>query len=208
MERWPWRVSLSEVERAALEPVSHTFVGPIEAYRAAADASPIHEWTRFDPPATVPPPGGRGRTGPAAPEQHGGCDQRLGKLMLDPQSIGRVLLNLINNALYSINEKRKRSDEEYEPTLMVTTKKIPPSAEGWPTLEIRISDNGMGVADPILSKIFQPFFTTKGPGQGTGLGLSLAYDIVNKEHVGQIDVDTHEGEYAEFIIRLPIRGNL
>ncbi len=86
MERWPWRVSLSEVERvdergvwlkrgrAALEPVSDTFAGPIEAYRAAADASPIHEWTRFDPPATVPPPGGRGRTGPAAPEQPDGGD--------------------------------------------------------------------------------------------------------------------------------------
>lgn len=135
-------------------------------------------------------------------------DTRLGKIMLEPQSIGRVLLNLINNALYSLNEKRKKSDEDYEPSLTVSTRKIPPGAEGWPTLEIKISDNGMGVSGPILGKIFQPFFTTKGPGMGTGLGLSLAYDIVNKEHGGQIDVDTHEGEYAEFIIRIPLKENL
>jgi signal transduction histidine kinase len=135
-------------------------------------------------------------------------DTRLTKLILDPQSIGRVLLNLINNALYSLNEKRKKSGEDYEPILTVSTRRIPPGSEGWPTLEIKISDNGIGVAGPILGKIFQPFFTTKGPGQGTGLGLSLAYDIVNKEHGGQIDVDTHEGEYAEFIIRIPLKENL
>jgi len=135
-------------------------------------------------------------------------DSRLGKIMLDPQSIGRVLLNLINNAFYSVNEKRKKSDAEYEPEITVRTRKIPASAEGWPTLEIKVIDNGMGVAEPILGKIFQPFFTTKGPGQGTGLGLSLSYDIVNKEHGGQIDVDTHEGEYAEFIIRIPLKENL
>ncbi|MBS1598648.1 MAG: hypothetical protein JST75_10530 [Bacteroidetes bacterium] len=135
-------------------------------------------------------------------------DTRLGKLMLDPKSISRALLNLINNALYSVNEKRKKSGEDYEPSVTVSTRKIPPGAEGWPTLEIKVIDNGMGVPAPILGKIFQPFFTTKGPDQGTGLGLSLAYDIVNKEHGGQIDVDTHEREYAEFIIRIPLKENL
>ena len=141
-------------------------------------------------------------------------DPRIGKILVEPQSIGRVFLNLINNAFYSVNEKRKSSfaknteeGEEYEPTVIVSTKKMAPTAEGWSAVEIRIKDNGMGVPRAILSKIFQPFFTTKAPGQGTGLGLSLAYDIINKEHVGQMDVDTHEGEYAEFIIRLPIRGN-
>jgi two-component system NtrC family sensor kinase len=135
-------------------------------------------------------------------------DPRIGKILVEPQSIGRVLHNLINNAFYSVNEKKKKFGEEYEPSVAVSTRKIPPGAEGWAVAEIKVGDNGMGVAGTILSKIFQPFFTTKGPGRGTGLGLSLSYDIINKEHGGQIDVDTHEGEYAEFIIRIPLRENL
>jgi len=162
-------------------------------------------------------------------------DPHVGKIMVEPQNIGRVLLNLINNAFYSVNEKKKSSfakavvdkstlveasedlpdaalaksgDIEYEPTIIVSTKKIASTAEGWAAVEIRVKDNGMGIPKSILTKIFQPFFTTKPPGQGTGLGLSLAYDIINKEHVGQMDVNTREGEYAEFIIRLPIKENL
>ena len=120
-----------------------------------------------------------------------------------PQDIGRVILNLVTNAFYVVVEKKKSRTEfnpvdNYDPTVIVSTKKINHS------IEIKVTDNGNGISSEILSKIFQPFFTTKPTGQGTGLGLSLSYDIV-KAHGGELMVKTKEGEGTEFIINLPIR---
>jgi signal transduction histidine kinase len=112
-----------------------------------------------------------------------------------PQEIGRVLLNLINNAYYTVHEKKKVKQNGYEPTVTVTTVKD----DG--KVKIKVRDNGNGIPQKILDKIFQPFFTTKPTGQGTGLGLSLAYDIV-KAHGGEIKVETRENEGTEFIMVL------
>ncbi len=108
-----------------------------------------------------------------------------------------VLLNLYNNAFYAVSEKKKQVSDEYEPVVSVSTNK---KDQG---VEIRVRDNGNGIPKKILDKIFQPFFTTKPTGQGTGLGLSLSYDII-KAHGGEIKVDTREGEFTEFIFQLPI----
>ncbi|MEO8766679.1 MAG: ATP-binding protein [Ginsengibacter sp.] len=124
-------------------------------------------------------------------------DDSIGKISIIPQDIGRVLLNLYNNAFYVVTEKKQQHPEGYEPTVLVGTKKINGK------VEIRVKDNGLGITKKVLDKIFEPFFTTKPTGQGTGLGLSLSYDIV-KAHGGQIKVDTMEGEFAEFVIQLPI----
>jgi signal transduction histidine kinase len=124
-------------------------------------------------------------------------DENIGKVMLVQQNIGRVLLNLFNNAFYSVTEKKKQMPERFEPTVAVTTKRRDK------TIEIRIRDNGQGISQKVIDKIYQPFFTTKPAGQGTGLGLSLSYDIVTKEHGGKIDVETKENEFTEFIIELP-----
>ena len=113
-----------------------------------------------------------------------------------PQDLGRVLLNLFNNAFYAMAEKKKTA-KGYEPILHVKT------AFNESCVEIVIRDSGPGIPQKIREKIFQPFFTTKPAGQGTGLGLSLAYDIVTKEHGGTIGVESQEGEYAEFVIRIP-----
>jgi signal transduction histidine kinase/ligand-binding sensor domain-containing protein len=123
-------------------------------------------------------------------------DPGVGKINIVPQDIGRVLLNLYNNAFYAINEKKKQQPEGYQPTVSVSTEKIESK------VEIRLKDNGNGIPQKILDKIFQPFFTTKPTGKGTGLGLSLSYDII-KAHGGEIRVNTREGEGAEFIIQLP-----
>src|SRR6187399_227469 len=124
-------------------------------------------------------------------------DNNIGKINITPQDIGRVILNLINNAFYAVGEKKKQSaEEEYEPTVSVSTKKI-----GDKVL-ISVKDNGNGVPQKVLDKIFQPFFTTKPTGQGTGLGLSLSYDIV-KAHGGELKVETKEGEGSVFVITLP-----
>jgi len=123
-------------------------------------------------------------------------DNSIGKINVIPQDIGRVMLNLINNAFYAVDEKHKENGNNYEPKITVTTKKLSEK------VEIRVKDNGNGISQNILDKIFQPFFTTKPPGQGTGLGLSLAYDIV-KTHGGEIKVETKEGEGTTFIIYLP-----
>ncbi|MEO6188561.1 MAG: tetratricopeptide repeat protein [Ginsengibacter sp.] len=120
-----------------------------------------------------------------------------GYVDINPQDLGRVLLNLYNNALYSLIEKKQHKDEAYEPRLEVHSKKLNNK------IEIRIKDNGMGVPARVLDKIFQPFFTTKPTGQGTGLGLSLSYDII-KAHGGDLKVKTKEGEFAEFIIEIPM----
>ena len=127
--------------------------------------------------------------------------KRLEKINVIPQDIGRVILNLINNAFYVVNEKKTlrqaQGDNSYEPTVSVSTKKVNDK------VEITVKDNGNGIPQKVLDKIFQPFFTTKPTGQGTGLGLSLSYDIV-KAHGGEIKVETKEGEGTEFIIQLPV----
>ncbi len=124
-------------------------------------------------------------------------DEAAGKLNVIPQDIGRVVLNLINNAFYAVSERKKAADAGYEPTVSVSTKK-----EGG-KIVISVKDNGSGIPDNIVEKIFQPFFTTKPTGQGTGLGLSLSYDIVTKGHGGDLKVKTTEGEGTIFIIQLP-----
>jgi signal transduction histidine kinase len=130
-------------------------------------------------------------------------DGNIGKVNVIPQDIGRVLLNLFNNAFYAVNEKlRAQSSQltaDYKPLVSVQTKKIKDK------IELRVSDNGNGIPRNIVDKIFQPFFTTKPTGQGTGLGLSLSYDII-KAHGGEIKVETREGEGSEFVIQL-ICGN-
>ena len=131
-------------------------------------------------------------------------DSQSGKINIIPQDIGRVLLNIYNNAFYAVNAKQKLQGESFKPTVSVSTHLLS-SPDGSPeTVEIRIRDNGMGIPQKVIDKIFQPFFTTKPTGEGTGLGLSLSYDIITKMHGGQLMVDTRDGEYAEFIIRLPI----
>jgi two-component system, NtrC family, sensor kinase len=124
-------------------------------------------------------------------------DSNLEKINVVPQEIGRVVLNLINNAFYAATEKKKNNPSGFEPTISITTKK-----QG-DRIEISIKDNGTGIPQNILDKIFQPFFTTKPTGQGTGLGLSLSYDIV-KAHNGEIQVLTEEGKGTTFIVLLPI----
>jgi signal transduction histidine kinase len=124
-------------------------------------------------------------------------DNRIGTINVAPQEIGRVILNLINNAFYAVNEKQKQNSNSYEPTVTVTTAK----QNG--KVAIKVKDNGNGIPQEIVDKIFQPFFSTKPTGQGTGLGLSLAYDIITKGHNGALDVETKEGEGSEFIIWIP-----
>ncbi|MBS1600397.1 MAG: tetratricopeptide repeat protein [Bacteroidetes bacterium] len=125
-------------------------------------------------------------------------DPALEKINVVPQDIGRVLLNIFNNAFYALAEKKKNVGESFEPFISVTTKKIND------IVEIRIRDNGIGIPQKNLDKIFQPFFTTKPTGKGTGLGLSLSYDIITQGHRGILTVDTREGEYSEFIMELPV----
>jgi two-component system, NtrC family, sensor kinase len=128
-------------------------------------------------------------------------DESIGNLNIIPQDIGRVILNLITNAFYAVNEKAKSDYDNYEPIVTVKTFKI--TGEGSNKIQISVADNGDGIPKKVLDKIFQPFFTTKPTGQGTGLGLSLSYDIV-KAHGGELKVETKEGEGSEFIIQLPI----
>jgi signal transduction histidine kinase len=126
-------------------------------------------------------------------------DGSIGSIEVVPQDIGRVLLNLYTNAFYSVAEKKKFQADGYEPTVSVFTKK----ENG--KVFIKVKDNGMGIPQKVLDKIFQPFYTTKPTGQGTGLGLSLSYDIL-KAHGGDIKVETKEGEFAEFVIILKINS--
>jgi len=115
-----------------------------------------------------------------------------------PQDVGRVLLNLFTNAFYAVQQKQKTAGANYKPTLEMTTA----LKDGF--VEIKVKDNGTGIPEHIKDKIMQPFFTTKPTGEGTGLGLSMSYDIIVKGHGGKIDVNTREGEFTEFIIQLPI----
>ena len=124
-------------------------------------------------------------------------DSNIGKVKVVPQDLGRVLLNLYNNAFYATQEKKSQLNGQYQPEVKVTTNRL----DG--RIEIRIRDNGTGIPENVKNKVFQPFFTTKPTGQGTGLGLSLAYDIVTKGHGGGLSVASEQGEWAEFIITLP-----
>ena len=136
-------------------------------------------------------------------------DESIGNINIIPQDIGRVILNLLTNAFYAVDEKKKSGTENYDPTVSISTKKFGNN------VEIRVSDNGNGIPQKVLEKIFQPFFTTKPTGQGTGLGLSISYDIVTKGHGGQLEVkskvddgnpdSSRKGECeTTFIIQLPI----
>ena len=124
-------------------------------------------------------------------------DESISNINIIPQDIGRVILNLINNSFYAVDEKKKQNGEGYEPIVSVSTKKTGDN------VLISVKDNGYGIPPKLLDKIFQPFFTTKPTGQGTGLGLSLSYDIV-KAHGGELKVETKEGEGSEFVIKLPV----
>jgi len=136
-------------------------------------------------------------------------DASVGKINIIPQDIGRVILNLITNAFYAVDEKKKHlaldlsafsnltGQNNYEPTVTIVTRKT------GERVEISVKDNGNGIPASVLEKIFNPFFTTKPTGQGTGLGLSLSYDIV-KAHGGELKVETKEGEGTEFMISLPL----
>ncbi len=123
-------------------------------------------------------------------------DESIGKIEVVPQDIGRVLLNLYNNAFYAVNEKKKQLNRTFEPIVKVSTKKVDNK------VEISVKDNGIGIPQKVVDKIFQPFFTTKPTGQGTGLGLSLSYDII-KAHGGEIIVETKEKEGTTFILKIP-----
>lgn len=123
-------------------------------------------------------------------------DKDLGNISIVPQDIGRVFLNLLNNAFYATAARRKMETEEYKPVVFIST-----SGEGNKVV-IRIKDNGTGIPAAVVDKIFQPFFTTKPPGQGTGLGLSISYDIITNGHNGELKVNTREGEFTEFVITL------
>ena len=128
---------------------------------------------------------------------HTELDEKAGLINIIPQDIGRVILNLITNAFYAVNERKKQQGDGYEPVVEVGTTRFPDR------IEISVMDNGTGIPQKTLEKIFQPFFTTKPTGQGTGLGLSLSYDIV-KAHGGELKVETGTDEGARFIIVLPL----
>jgi signal transduction histidine kinase len=147
-------------------------------------------------------------------------DESVGKILTFPQDLGRVILNLVTNAFYAVNEKQRNpltrdhsagkpeggingSETRYEPTVWVRTKRISP-LRGQGGISISVSDNGSGIPTQVLDKIFQPFFTTKPTGQGTGLGLSMSYDIITTGHGGELTVETKEHTGTEFTIVLPI----
>ena len=123
-------------------------------------------------------------------------DPALGLVRIVPQAMGRVFLNLLDNACYAVDARRRTARAEFDPTITVTTKRLDTG------VEVRIRDNGTGISAAARDKIFEPFFTTKPPGQGTGLGLSISHDIV-RQHGGELRVDSEEGAYAEFIVALP-----
>jgi signal transduction histidine kinase len=125
-------------------------------------------------------------------------DSSIGKIRIVSDEIGRVILNLLNNAFYAVSEKKRLNPAVYEPTVSIRTQKVGNQ------VEIKVGDNGNGIPENILDKIFQPFFTTKPTGMGTGLGLSMSYDIV-RAHGGELKVNTAKGEGTEFIIQLDIR---
>ena len=124
-------------------------------------------------------------------------DDTLPELNLVAQNVSRAFLNIINNACYAVQERKKEMGEEFAPKILISTKDIDDY------IEVHIRDNGKGIPDDVLDKIFNPFFTTKVAGEGTGLGLSLCHDIITQEHQGKLDVDTQTDSHTEFIISLP-----
>jgi two-component system, NtrC family, sensor kinase len=124
--------------------------------------------------------------------------ENLPRIDIVPQDIGRALLNIINNAFYAVQKRKLAEGDEYKPAVEVTT-----LVKG-KSIEVMVKDNGTGIPDDIRDKILQPFFTTKPTGEGTGLGLSLSYDIVVKGHGGKIDVHSKENAFTEFIVKLPL----
>jgi signal transduction histidine kinase len=124
-------------------------------------------------------------------------DPAAGSVELFPQEITRVILNLISNGFYAAAKRKEDGVEGFEPTLSASTRDLGKA------VEIRIRDNGAGIPDEVREKIFNPFFTTKPAGEGTGLGLSMSHDIVVKQHGGALDVETQAGAFTEFIITLP-----
>jgi two-component system NtrC family sensor kinase len=128
---------------------------------------------------------------------HTGFDESIGNINVISQDIARVLLNIYNNAFHAVAERKRNHPDGYNPEVTVSTRKT------GDLVEIRISDNGIGIPEKLLQKIFQPFFTTKPSGEGTGLGLSLSYDVV-KAHGGELKVNTKEGEGTVFTIQLPV----
>jgi len=151
-------------------------------------------------------------------------DEKIGKIKVVPQDLGRVILNLITNAFYAVNEKKKATappppeggienpKSDYEPTVTVRTSfwNPPSGGRGAGTsgafVTISVADNGNGIPLSALDKVFQPFFTTKPSGQGTGLGLSMSYEIVTKGHSGELKVENKIGEGATFTIILPVKN--
>ena len=131
---------------------------------------------------------------------HTDFDENIVSISVVPQEIGSVLLNLFNNAFYAVNEKKEKLNGAFEPMVSVVTKKENEK------VVIKVTDNGFGIAKGSVDKIFQPFFTTKPPGQGTGLGLSLSYDVI-KAHGGTIKVETKEGEGSVFVVELPFKAD-
>jgi two-component system NtrC family sensor kinase len=128
-------------------------------------------------------------------------DPGIGKINVSPQDIGRVMLNLINNAFYAVSQRKlngSHNGEHLEPTVTLKSRRIGNK------VVVSVTDNGNGIPHDVLDKIFQPFFTTKPTGEGTGLGLSLSYDIITKGHDGEIKVDTVEGQGTTFTIVLPV----
>ena len=132
-------------------------------------------------------------------------DPNLPMINIVSQDVGRVLLNMFTNAFYAVHQKQKAIGGDFKPRVTITTKAIaaPGSGGSGSVIEIRVKDNGSGIPDAIKDKIMQPFFTTKPAGEGTGLGLSLSYDIIVKAHKGKIDINSKEGEGTEFVITLP-----
>ncbi len=131
-------------------------------------------------------------------------DESVGKINVIPQDLGRVILNLINNAFFAVNERSIKGEADYQPTVIVSTSLSPLPGRGvGGEVIISIRDNGTGIPASVVEKIFQPFFTTKPTGQGTGLGLSLSYDIISKGHGGILQVETTEGSGTCFTITLP-----
>ena len=124
-------------------------------------------------------------------------DPSIGNVSVVPQDLSRAFLNIVNNACYAANDRRKTAKNGFSPVVKVSARNVREN------VEIRVRDNGAGIPLAIREKIFNPFFTTKPAGAGTGLGLSLSYDIITQEHKGQIKVDSKEGEFTEFIITIP-----
>ena len=126
-------------------------------------------------------------------------DQNLAPVEVVPQDVTRVFLNLIGNGFYAADKRRREGDGSFRPVLKVTTRQVGDA------IEIRVRDNGIGIAPEHREKLFQPFFTTKPTGEGTGLGLSISYEIVTLQHGGTITVESEVGQFTEFTVRLPQR---